>query len=49
MLISVKLLTKYVVIIYALSLVQESSASESKPLQRRSKATFPARLGEKYG
>ena len=42
MLISVKLLAKYVIIIYALS-----SASESKPFQSRSKCEIPGRARRK--
>ena len=42
MLISVKLLTKYVIIIYALGQRDmKSSASESKPFQSRSKGEIP--------
>ena len=49
MLISVKLLTKYVVITYALGSVHENSASESKPFQSRSKGEIhgPARRKER--
>ena len=43
MLISVKLLTKYVIIIYALRSDLKSSASESKPFQSRSKAEIARR------
>ena len=41
MLILVKLLTKNFIIIYALGSVHGSSASDSKPLQRRSKGEIP--------
>ena len=41
MLISVKLLTKYVIIICALGSVYEKSASESKPFQSRSRGEIP--------
>ena len=37
MLLSLKLLTKYVIIIYALGSIHQISASESKPFQSRSK------------
>ena len=38
---SVKILTKYVIIIYALGSVHEKSESESKPFQSRSKGEIP--------
>ena len=50
MLISVKLLTKYVIIIYALDSVHaytKSSASESKPFQSRSKGEISGRARRK--
>ena len=48
MLISVKLLTKYVIIIHALGSVHKNgSASESKRFQIRSKGEIPGGLGEK--
>ena len=47
MLISVKLPTKHVIIIYALSSVHECSASESKPFQSRSKGEIPGRARRK--
>ena len=47
MLISVKLPTKYVIIIYALGSVHECSASESKPFQSRSKGEIPGRARRK--
>ena len=47
MLISVKLPTKYVIIIYALGSVHECSASESKPFQSRFKGEIPGRARRK--
>ena len=47
MLTSVKLPTKYVLIIYALCSVRECSASESKPFQSRSKGEIPGRARRK--
>ena len=47
MLISVKLPTKYVIIIYALGSVHECSACESKPFQSRSKGEIPGRVMRK--
>ena len=48
MLVSVKLLSKYVItIIYALGSVHKSSASESKPFQSRSKGEIPDRARRK--
>ena len=47
MLISVKLPTKYVIIIYALGSVHECSASESKPFQTRFKGEIPGRVRRK--
>ena len=38
---SVKILTKYVIIIYALGSVHEKSESESKQFQSRSKGEIP--------
>ena len=50
MLISVKLLTKYVIITHALGSVHKNgSASESKRFQIRSKGEIPGGLGEKNG
>ena len=43
MLILVKLLAKYVIIIYALGSVHESSAFESKPFKSRSTVEIPGR------
>ena len=45
--ISVKLLTKYVIMIYPLPAVHESSASESKPSQSRSKVEMSGRARRK--
>ena len=47
MFVSVKLLTKYVIIIYVLGLVHESSASESKLFQSRSKGEIPSQARRK--
>ena len=47
MLISVKLPTKYVIIIYALGSVHECSASESKPFQSRFKGEILGRVMRK--
>ena len=47
MLIFVKLLTKYVVIIYALVSVHENSVSESKPFQSCSKGEIHGRAKRK--
>ena len=47
MLISVKLLTKYVIIIYAFGSVLKGLASESKPFQSRSKGEIPSRARRK--
>ena len=47
MLISIKLITEYFIIIYALGSVHESSASESKPFQSRSKGEIPGRARRK--
>ena len=47
MLISVKLLTEYVIIIYTLGWYMKSSASESKPFQSRSKGEIPGRARRK--
>ena len=47
MLISVKPITKYVIIIYALGSVHESSASETKLFQSRSKGEIPGRARRK--
>ena len=41
MLISVKLLSKYVIIIHALGSAHENSATESRPFQSRSKVEIP--------
>ena len=47
MFLSVKLLTKYVIRIYALGSVQKSSASESKAFQSRFKGEIPGRARRK--
>ena len=47
MLILVKLLAKYVTIIYALGSVHEKFASESKPFQSRSTVEIPGRARRK--
>ena len=49
MLISVKLITRYVIIIYALGSENavKSSASEWKPFQSRSKGEIPGRASRK--
>ena len=47
MLISVKLPTKYVIIIYALGSVHECWACESKPFQSRPKGEIPGRVMRK--
>ena len=49
MLISVKLLTKYVIIIYAVRSDLKTSASESKPFQSRSKAEIARRARQEEG
>ena len=46
MLISVKLLIKYVIVISGLGSVHEILAFESKPFRSRSKGEFPAGLAE---
>ena len=47
MFLSVKLLIKYVIRIYALGSVQKSSASESKAFQSRFKGEIPGRARRK--
>ena len=48
MFISVKLLTKYIIIIYPLDIrYMKSSASKSKPFQSRSKGEIPGRARRK--
>ena len=47
MFISVKLLTKYVIRVYALKSYMKSSASEAKAFQSRSKGDFPGRARRK--
>ena len=49
MLIWVKLLTKYVIRIYALASVQKRSTSELKPFQSRSKGEIPGRARRNDG
>ena len=49
MLISVKLLTKYVIIIYALGSVHEKFGVWIKAVPKSPKATFPAGPSEKNG